>query len=223
MIIDCVSDLHGFYPELSGGDLLIIAGDLTSRDIPEQYGDFVKWQYQQKYKKIIFIAGNHDVYIEKRADLYIDGCDPDGKVIYLQDSGTEFEGLKIWGSPWTKTFPGMNPKCMAFTLDMYESLLPKWNLIPDDVDILVTHGPPYGILDGCGEYGACAGDVNLRQELEQRIKPKLHIFGHIHENGGKQIIFKRPGYGTENNTICINASHVNERYKPVNKPVRIIL
>ncbi len=234
MIVDCVSDLHGFYPKLEGGDLLIIAGDMTPADTVPQWNDFYTWLRDQNYRKKIYVAGNHDNLLQSAisfedpqnrwmkecSEFQIEIDDP----VYLCDSGTEFEGLKIWGSPWTKTFPGMNPVCKAFTVDMYQSLKDKWDLIPDDVDVLITHSPPYGILDSIArDFDARAGDVDLRYALESRIKPKLHIFGHIHENGGKQIVFKRPGYGTENNTICVNASYVNERYQPVNKPVRIIL
>ncbi len=97
-------------------------------------------------------------------------------------------------------------------------------MIPEDVDILITHNPPYMILDQIQtEYGASVGDQDLRYELENRLKPKLHVFGHIHENGGRQLVLKRPGYGTENNITCVNASVVNESYKMVNKPVRIIM
>ncbi len=233
MIIDCISDLHGHEPELDGGDLLIIAGDMTAADTIPQWVDFYDWLRIQEYRKKVYIGGNHDnfltscvsvedpshEFLKSIQECQCDDCDG----IYLCDSGIEFEGLKIWGSPWTKTFPGMNRKCKAFTFNRDNDLFEKWLLIPDDVDILVTHAPPFCILDQCGIFGPYVGDRHLRQCLEERVKPKLHVFGHIHENGGKQIVFKRPGYGTENNTICVNSSHVNERYQPVNKPVRIIL
>lgn len=221
MIIDCISDLHGYYPKLEGGDLLIVAGDLTARDTKEDYANFMRWldPVSSSYKKVVLVAGNHDNLVQEHGKEILPSC-----CDYLCDSVTEFEGLKIWGSPWTKTFPGMNPKCMAFTVDMYQSLKDKWDLIPDDINILVTHSPPFGFLDQAPlDYGAHVGDIDLRDALYDRIEPKLHVFGHIHEHGGKKIVLKRPSYGTENNTICVNASHVNEYYKPVNKPVRIIL
>lgn len=218
MIIDCISDLHGHFPELEGGDLLIVAGDLTASDTEPQYIKFTNWMCDQRYPKKIFISGNHDNKLVGKPLIRTPQCE------YLCDSSTEFEGLKIWGSPWTSQFPGINPRCCAFTKPFMESLKDKWDLIPDDVDILITHCPPYGILDQvAGEYGASVGDKDLREALDNRIKPRLHVFGHIHENGGKQIVLKRPGIGSENNTICINASIVNERYKMVNKPVRIVI
>lgn len=223
MIVDCISDLHGYFPELQGGDLLIVAGDLTAKHEGYEFVKFRNWLNKQKYSKKIVIAGNHDGYIVNNTwmDKEIDEFD------YLLDSGTEFEGLKIWGSPWTKNFKGQNSKCKAFGLDTEEELATKWALIPDDTDILITHSPPYGVLDWIHPWGDkdkrdLLGSPSLLNRIDQ-IKPKLHVFGHIHEHGGQQFIYKRPGYGDENNTICVNASIVNERYEHVNKRIRMIL
>lgn len=216
MIIDCISDLHGYYPELEGGDLLIVGGDLTDDDSVLEHIRFQLWLHDQNYRKKIVISGNHDGRLES---LGFDSVYRQYKELgedYLCDSGTEFEGLKIWGSPWTHLFPGVNPRCTAFMIPK-EQLEAKWKLIPDDIDILVTHSPPYGILDeyydydsGHTKYGGC-------EELYmtvQRIRPRLHIFGHIHENGG---------HGKEKERILyINASLCNEGYKFVNKPIRVI-
>lgn len=220
MIIDCISDLHGNFPDLEGGDLLLVCGDLTARDKQEEYMHLFRKLMHVSYKKVILIGGNHDNEMQKRLVAF----DEKSLLVYLNDSGYEFEGLKIWGSPWSSQFPGINPLCCAFTRPFMVSLKDRWDLIPGDVDILMTHTPPFGIFDQVGvEYNASVGDKDLLQILHDRIKPKLHVFGHIHENGGKQMIFKRPGHGTENNTLCINASLVDERYRHVNKPVRVIL
>lgn len=224
MKIDCISDLHGFYPKLEGGDLLIVAGDLTKRDQPHEYDYFLHWIANQKYKMVVFIAGNHDRLIEeywKPAKEPTDRLKFDFETRYLCDSGTEFEGLKIWGSPWTKTFPGINPHCTAFTCDTEEQLAKKWALIPDNTEILITHGPPYDILDKTKD-GILAGSKSLLIK-SLIVAPRLHIFGHIHECGGNGLILKKPGHRTKNNIIYANASHVNEHYKPVNKPIRIEL
>ena len=220
MDITCIADLHGFYPELEGGDLLIVAGDLTARDDILQYKYFNRWIGNQIYKKKVVICGNHDMFLERcvrPAYKYLN------KATYLCDSGTEFEGLKIWGSPWTLTFPGINPHCTAFT-GTEEDLKAKFDLIPDDIDILVTHGPPYGILDMVYDRSLEALKSVGSKSLSRRIlglsspwiskKPKFHIFGHIHE-GYDSCVHEGRNY--------INCSHVNERYEPVNKPVRIIL
>lgn len=222
--ITAISDLHGYYPKLEGGDLLIIAGDLTGKDTLDNYIEFCDWLSQQPYREKIVIAGNHDNRLKddnKKIKMTFSEWNSTTGIckqyaIYLCDSATEFEGLKIWGSPWTKTFPGINPKCKAFTVDTEEELAEKWALIPDDTDILITHSPPYLILDEC--RNGHVGSKSLRIMLN-KIRPKVHVFGHIHENGGQQLLLKHEGP----NTICVNASHVNEHYEPVNKPIRIIL
>ncbi len=242
MIIDCVADLHGHYPILEGGDLLIVAGDLTRRDSSDEWAEYFLWQGDQNYKKIIFIAGNHDNALEKNDMAFYS---PEHKVDYLCDSGTEFCGkdskgnsctMKIWGSPWTAQFPGINPKCCAFTMpfgcDTEDHLADMWALIPDDIDILITHSPPYGILDKVkleGQFKLSepplqmyehVGSKSLYNWLKYVGRPKLHVFGHIHEAYGQVEVF--PTYD-DKMMISINASHVNERYQPVNKPIRVIL
>ena len=216
MIIDCISDLHGFYPKLEGGDLLIVAGDLTKRDKPIEHEEFYLWLAEQDYDKKIVIAGNHDNFLVDHPDQF--RLNEDG-IEYLCDSGTEFEGLRIWGSPWTKTFEGMNPHCKAFTCDTEEELAEKWAMIPDDIDILITHSPPYGIFDSVRRFPQDipenTGSKYLSDKFRGSTTLKLHIFGHIHEHGGKS--------GDIGMTKFINCSHVNERYQPVNKPVRIVL
>jgi|SRR5882757_196569 len=223
MIIDCIADLHGHYPELEGGDLLIVAGDLTARDTLDEQGRFMGWLYNQDYRKKVFIAGNHDNILRNTNPFGLNDKLPIGDawtdINYLCDSGVEFEGLKIWGTPWTAYFKEMNPECMAFTLnygcDTDDWLAEKWALIPDDIDILITHGPPYGILDLTDE-GRCVGSKSLQMELFRRLRPKLLVCGHIHEAYG----IEPPGGIVER---AVNCSHVNEDYKPVNKPIRVIL
>jgi len=211
MIIDCIADLHGYYPELEGGDLLIVAGDLTARDTGLEYDYFVEWILKQNYSSRIVIPGNHDNNLQRAQSPFSGLWDDPPNLIYLCDSGTEFEGLKIWGSPWTKTFEGINPKCKAFTCDTEDELAEKWLTCPNDVDILITHSPPLGILDTNVFQKEC-GSNSLRN-LMFKVKPSLMIFGHIHECGGKSIDLTT--------TFCVNASHVNEKYQPQNKAIRI--
>lgn len=211
MIVDAISDLHGFYPKLDGGDLLIIAGDLTARDHISEYELFDKWLRDLNYRKKVIIGGNHDNCLQNGYSIK---CGD-----YLFDSGIEFDGFKIWGSPWTKRFEGMNPKCMAFTVDSENELELKYNLIPSNTDILITHSPPYRILDKL-KNGECVGSKTLLDQVFIRIKPKVHVFGHIHEDYG---YIYQPSFGDRKERWMINASHVNERYEPVNKPIRIEL
>lgn len=238
MKIDCCSDLHGHYPELEGGDLLIVAGDLTARHTVKEYEKFIEWMCSQQYKFKVVIAGNHDPLLQSEEFFFDDHrFDEFFDFFYLCDSGTEFEyeeeveeehkfrgfisykvqkKLKIWGSPWTRVQPYWSPKVKAFGCLTEEELAVKYDTIPDDVDILVTHCPPYGILDKTitDEY---VGSCSLLEKIDQ-IKPRLHVFGHIHEGYG-QLLYKHEGP----NTLCVNASIMDEQYNPVNKPIRVVL
>ena len=114
----------------------------------------------------------------------------------------------------------MNPHCKAFTLDSEQELEEKWKRIPWDVDILITHEPPYGVRDEIDEvtkWGTKQFNVGSPSLLYyvRMHQPKLHVFGHIHEAYGEEKL--------DDIIPCINASHVNEMYQPVNKPVRIVL
>ena len=216
MIIDCISDLHGHFPELDGGDILIVAGDLTASDKAYQFIEFFLWLDKQNYRKKIIIAGNHDNVLQIVPP--ITESLPDN-ISYLCDSGTEFETLKIWGSPWTKSFIGMNENCKAFTVFDDTLLAAKWDLIPHDTNILITHSPPYGFLDRVQDWASESffevGSASLlKWQIRHAHMLKLHVFGHIHEGYG--IMGREAPY-------LVNASHMNVDYQPVNPPIRIIL
>lgn len=245
MKIDCIADLHGNYPDLEGGDLLIVAGDLTARHTDGEFLEFCEWLDNQRYTEVIVIAGNHDTMLFKKdTETIVDTLKP---YKYLCDSGTEIQWseptltkdglehapsnysfankkLKIWGSPWTPQFPNMNPHCMAFTRPYMQSLKDRWDLIPDDTDILITHGPPNGILDKVKrDYNASVGDMDLLRAVKDRIRPKLHVFGHIHEGYGQFILKHWPLEEYVPDTRFVNCSIMDENYEPVNAPIRIIL
>ncbi len=200
MIIHAISDLHGDQPELPGGDLLIIAGDCTGNDLPIQWQIFGEYINEAKYRQKIIVAGNHDGQCQN--DRYwCEGFIPDCQ--YLQDEAFEWEGLKIYGSPWTPNFCNW-----YFMAPRGKSLQKIWEKIPRDLDILITHGPPMGILDGV----KTAWDYNRTgcHDLMEAVmvkKPKAHVFGHIHEHGGKSM-------KTENTTFY-NVACMNEEYDVV--------
>ena len=219
MKIHAISDLHGFYPELPGGDLLIVGGDLTGRDTLDETDRFDYWLSHQSYKKTIFIAGNHDnLFSNEKPKKYMMGNKNIvvEKFEYLCNSGTEYEGLKIWGSPNSLLFHGVNPKCKAF-MKTEQQLQQIYKEIPSDIDILITHIPSYGILDKNAEGENC-GSVTLRNMVLSRDRfpnLKLHCFGHLHEQGGDMFNTGFPQF--------VNCSHVNEHYEPVNNYIEIEL
>lgn len=204
MRVVAISDTHGLHNQLQlpKGDLLLHSGDVSKRGKEQEIIAFLHWFSQQDFKYKIFIAGNHDFYFERASEKEIADLIPDN-VIYLNDSGITIEGINIWGSPVQPRFFNW-----AFNRDRGADIDRHWQLIPENTDILLTHGPPHGILDETFQ-GVAVGCEMLLQRIEQ-IQPKYSIFGHIHE-----------GYGqvTKNNIHFINASVVNLRYMVVNPPV----
>ncbi len=208
MQITTISDTHGKHAQLhlTSGDILLHAGDISSRGNRTEVEDFLNWFKVQDYKYKIFIAGNHDFLFEDNSATAIARLIPDD-IIYLNDSGVEIEGLKIWGSPITPWFYDW-----AFNRKRGEQIQAHWDLIPSDTDILITHGPAYKVLDlTTGKVRAGCEDLLRRIK---KIKPKIHLSGHIHEGYGQ---VKK--YGTH----FINASVLNERYEMVNAPIIVEL
>lgn len=215
-----ISDLHGYKPKLPGGDLLLLCGDYTAWNKIPEWVEFFDWLKKQNYTKKILIAGNHDGLLEsglpqtqqeadelKEVQSFLRELDeleePDFE--YLCDSETVFEGLTIWGSPWTNLFEGVNPDCTAFMGNELE-LSDKFGAIPNNLDILITHSPPYAILDD-SYYNRRCGSASLRRNVF-RAKPRYHFFGHIHECGGKNFIDK------EDSISFYNVAYCDRRYKP---------
>lgn len=204
--IDIISDLHMAKPELEGGDILLCAGDLTYRGNIPEVKEMLTYLSEQDYAHIIFIAGNHDFLFEREPLMAKELIEEFPNLTYLEDSMVEVEGLKIWGSPYTPWFHN-------WAFNLFEPELAKqWQQIPDDINIVMTHGPPRGILDKT-LGGDLTGCKYLKERIEE-IKPKLHIFGHIHEEYGIAVIGP---------TRHINASIMDAGYKPVNKVVTVYL
>lgn len=226
----CISDTHNQTDKLINdipcGDVLIHGGDFTQTSAKEEiehFNEFLR-KVKDRFKHIVVIAGNHDLTfdsewikdISKYRRMFGRHTSPlDSKeskklltnCVYLEDEAIELYGIKIYGSPWQPEFCDW-----GFNETRGEHLLEKWNCIPDDTDILITHGPPLGIGDLChGFHGNCrVGCAELLTTVIDRVKPKYHIFGHIHED-----------YGTwdDGTTKYINASICSQREKPINKPV----
>lgn len=206
MEIVTISDTHGQHKslQLGSGDMIIHAGDISGLGRPHEIADFLEWFSKLDFKYKIFIAGNHDFFFENAETDVIDQMIPVG-VTYLNDSGTEIEGIKIWGSPITPWFYSW-----AFNRDRGDDIKKHWDLIPMDTDILITHGPPLGILDKTVR-GELTGCEDLLKRIQQ-INPKYHVFGHIHESFGIHH---------KDKTTFINASVLDERYNLMNLPTKI--
>ena len=205
-------------------DILIFAGDCSSRGYMNEIQQFTHWFSKQPAKFKVMISGNHDFGFEQIATFdpnipynnkleppHIDEIVPDN-ITYLNDSGIEILGLKIWGSPIQPWFHNW-----AFNRQRGEDIKKHWDIIPNDTDILITHGPPRGFGDLlCNKFRRPGENPNVGcddlLDAVKRVKPKVNVFGHIHE-----------GYGTyeDNGTIFINCSVLNRRYELVNEPIKV--
>ncbi len=206
MRLVCISDTHGQHRSLPhpipDGDVLIHAGDITEMGENEVLADFNAWIGSFPHKHKVVVAGNHDFSLERdreKSESLLTAC------TYLRDSAAEIGGLKFYGSPWTPTFLEW-----AFMLDRGEKIREAWDKIPAGTEILITHGPVYGILDRV-YTGPLAGCEELLKVV-QKLKPQYHIFGHIHECYGTTKI---------GDTTFVNASSCDYRYKPKNAPIVI--
>jgi predicted phosphodiesterase len=208
MRVVCISDTHNHHEaiDLPDGDLLIHAGDFSGRGRDHEVHAFFDWFARQPHRHKVVIAGNHDFLFENHRDAVAPLLDAFPGVTYLEDSGTTLGGLRIWGSPWQPWFHSW-----AFNLREADELRAKWDLIPAGIDLLVTHGPPHRHGDLLQHEDGHVGCRELLKALD-RVRPVVHIFGHIHEAYG---IYNEAASGT----ICINAATCTLAYEPENPPV----
>lgn len=227
MKIVAISDTHNklnkIINTIPDGDLLIHAGDLTGRGEiweVEKELDYLA-HLNDKFKDTVIIAGNHDWLGELNPTLMKQMCD-DRDITYLDNSGVEIDGVEIWGSAWTPWFYSwaFNARRTETEQKAFGGVYIKdiWDKIPEGTDILITHGPPAMILD---EVTMANGDsydpprnvgCDELYEAIKRIKPDLHIFGHIHCNHG---VLSLDGTNFHNVAIC------DEMYYPSN-PIQVI-
>ena len=204
MRIVCISDTHGFHDRIHvpDGDLLLVAGDVCLRGGLAELVRFHDWLAALPHHHKVLIAGNHDFCFERlpaQARAVIT------QAHYLEDSEVLIEGLRIYGSPWQPRFFDW-----AFNLDRGPRLREKWEMIPEGIDILITHGPPAGILDRCSD-GREVGCRDLRERVAL-VRPRLHLFGHIHEAYGRV---------DAEGITSLNACCCNLDYKPVQAPLTV--
>jgi len=235
MRLVCISDTHSLHHEmlheLPKGDVLIHAGDISNKGGQRDVTDFINWfKNLGGWDQKIFISGNHDYCFEKinihyskqNYEWLIPLISSDNliesNVIYLQDDVFTIETpefsrpIKFYGTPWQPWFWDW-----AFNLPrLGTELQEKWNLIPEDTDVLITHGPPNGYRDLVNNWRQPNTNVGCELLTNRigEIKPLVNVFGHIHE-----------GYGIEygKDTLFVNASICTAGYQPTNKPIVIDL
>jgi Icc-related predicted phosphoesterase len=211
MRIVAISDTHEQHDQLNipDGDVLIHSGDFTYTGKVEAVVSFNAWLGRLPHKYKIIIAGNHDKLFERNPTLAESLIT---NAVYLKDSSVDIEGLSFYGSPWTPSFG----HGWAFNANRGEHIQLYWDKIPEKTDVLITHGPPYGLLDEVPHYNGVenVGCEKLMEEIIYRVKPKIHIFGHIHEGYGQIELYS---------VKFVNASTCTGSYMPTNKPIVIDL
>ena len=217
MRITIISDTHQKHNQLNndlpGGDLLLHAGDfMTSGYSKTEAEQFFKWYEMRGYDNCVFIAGNHDRIMQDEPEMMRGLLTGYKGIDYLEDETIIIESsdttrIKVYGSPWQPEFYDW-----AYNLPRNgEELKAKWDAIPDDTDILITHGPAWGVVDtvlGRNQHLGC----ELLAERIKTIRPKIHICGHIHSGNGHYF---------DGHTHFINASVLNERYNYAHEPFHI--
>jgi Icc-related predicted phosphoesterase len=233
-----ISDIHNNQDVLNlpEGDLLLVAGDMTDTASYKELSAFSSFLTNQKdkFRKIIIVPGNHEITFDEK--FYLKSGERyhkpllDNKkakelllsnpnITYLEDSGCEFEGVKIWGTPW---IPPIGK--WAFSLPNSKFAKEIFGKIPEDTDILISHAPPFGVLDEVSHKGyevdqktgkrvviidrESMGSKELRQRVME-VRPKLHVFGHVHEGNGQCQI---------DGILFANVAIMTKEHKPENKP-----
>ena len=218
----CLADTHGSFnlikPEwIFPSDFLLIAGDITNYGQQSQVEACVNWALDFPTQHRIIIAGNHDLSLDKeRYESFTrkpENTDIDetrklldtSGITYLNHQAITIDGIHFFGSPYSMefgqwAFPILSDQCDHF-----------WDDVPLNTDVFLTHGPPYGILDLSQYSQQKTGCPSLLNKINQ-IKPKLSVFGHLHE---------AYGYFKTKDTLFINCSLMNMKYQMVNPIVYV--
>lgn len=202
----CTSDTHLREPKLPDGDILIHAGDACNIGTIQEFRRFLRWFWRLPHLHKIFVPGNHDRYVYDFQDAARRMCEDRGIRLVI-DEPVVINRISFYGYPWTpiygKTCGFMHPP------DKYPSALAR--LMPLLPDVLITHGPPAGILDRCPLPIGCPylwDTVKMKQ-------PPIHIFGHVHpESGGR----RRVEWGSRS-TIFANVCATKDGWLPADSPV----
>lgn len=199
MKLVAMSDTHNLVvPNVPDGDVLIHAGDATFHGTVKEISAFAEWYGALPHRTKLFVAGNHDWLFQTdrlQAERILSGKG----IVYLQDSAVMISGKLFYGSPWQPEFCSW-----AFNVPRGKELAEKWARIPEDASVLITHGPPAGILDTV-QNGPMLGCVDLKNRL-RRLSVDAHFFGHIHDSYGSLGPYH-------------NVASCDERYRQTNPPI----
>ncbi len=187
-----VSDTHNMHrmlKELPKADIIVHSGDFTMTGTKNEAVDFINWFCDLPYRHKIFIAGNHDFCM---FNATVEGL-PEN-VYMLNRSDVTIDGVRFFGIPYfvESEISGEDEEYIK--------------TVPNDCDILITHMPPFNILDFSD--GIHYGNMSLRKKIAE-VKPSYHLFGHIHNNYGVT---------RQNGTVFSNAALLNDTYEINNKP-----
>lgn len=200
MRLVCLSDTHNRTAGLAvpEGDLLLHAGDLTGSGSEEEVEQAASWLASLPHPHKVVVAGNHDWLFQREPAKAQALLAQVPGLVYLEDRCATVAGLRIHGSPWQPWFFDW-----AFNLPRDGAELEQvWARVEADVDVLLTHSPPHGIRDAT-EDGRHVGCERLRAALA-RLRPRLHVFGHIHEAAGRERVGE---------TEHVNAAVLDARYR----------
>lgn len=215
MKITAISDTHNRHKSLTsqlevGGDVILHAGDATGRGEKGEVEAFLKWYGELDYSHRLFTPGNHDWLFERNPQLAQELCDKYG-VTLLHNKEVVIDGVKFYGSAVTPWFHSW-----AFNVHRGPDIAAEWAKIPNDTNVLVTHGPVHGILDivpyANGTPKERVGCHDLFDRVMQLEHLKMHFCGHIHHSHGEHYF---------NGKKFFNVAICDEMYAPTN-PITIV-
>jgi len=216
MRILTISDTHNKHKQIPSAyidnvdgnfDMIIHAGDFTVGGFQLEAIEFLEWFSKLPFEHKILIAGNHDFYFDEAPEYAIEALLAQyPQITYLNDSGCEINGFKIWGSPITLYFHNYAFNKLPWDINEH------WDMIPDNTDILVTHGPIWSYLDLIDE-GYNKGCDRLLEHLPRLKDLKLVVHGHIHEGYGTAV--------TPEGVMIVNASVLNRHNIMWNAPIGV--
>lgn len=214
MRVVCISDTHNQQDRVivPAGNMLIHAGDFSFDGSVRDVLGTLAWLNAQPHEHVIAVPGNHDRAFQSKPDLLDRIRESFPRLHVLLDSGVTLRGLRIWGSPWQPWYDDWAFNFSRGLAGREEARL-KWSNIPDNTEILITHGPARGVLDRVAS-GERVGCPMLRARIRELHCLRLHVCGHIHE-----------GYGLRRNgvTTFVNASICDHKYRPSQAPLVVDL